>query len=336
MRILLTGAAGFIGYFTAQRLVARGDTVVGLDNLNEYYSVALKEARLARLLPLPGFEFRQIDCSDPSALASAFDGAPFDAVIHLAAQAGVRYSLKNPLAYVESNLLGFTNILEACRNAGIGHLVYASTSSVYGGNTKLPFGESDPVDHPVSFYAATKKANELMAHAYSHLYALPTTGLRFFTVYGPWGRPDMSPMLFAHAIMEGRPIEVFNGGDMARDFTYVEDIVEGVVRIVDHPAAPDPSFDRAAPDAASSTAPYRIYNIGGQRSINLLDYIATLEKVLGHTTTKVMLPMQAGDVKTTFADTSRIEAAVGFTPGTALEDGLRIFADWFKSYYRYS
>jgi UDP-glucuronate 4-epimerase len=336
MKCLVTGAAGFIGYFTALRLLERGDEVVGIDNLNDYYSVDLKQARLDRLSPHSGFTFERCDCSDSAAISRLFLKHRFGAVVHLAAQAGVRYSIENPMAYAQSNLLGFTNVLEGCRRAEVGHLVYASTSSVYGGNSKLPFSESDPVDHPVSFYAATKKANELMAHSYSHLFRLPTTGLRFFTVYGPWGRPDMSPMLFARAIMEGTPIQVFNGGDMARDFTYIDDIVEGVVRIVDVPAAVNPSFDPGQPDPASSNAPYRIYNIGESCSVNLMEYIDTLERVLGRSTAKIYLPMQAGDVKATYAATDRIQSSIGFSPRTSLEDGLRVFAQWFKDYYRYT
>lgn len=335
MRILVTGCAGFIGYFTAQRLLERGDEVVGIDNLNDFYDVRLKEARLARLRSSPSFCFEQIDCANPAALEVLFGKHGCRRVVHLAAQAGVRYSLKNPLAYVHSNLYGFANILEACRHSAVEHLVYASTSSVYGGNSKLPFDESDPVDHPVSLYAATKKSNELMAHAYSHLYRIPSTGLRFFTVYGPWGRPDMSPILFAHAIMQGKPIDVFNQGNMSRDFTYVDDIVEGLVRVLDQPARPDPQYDAHAPDPATSDAPYRIYNIGNHQAVTLLDYIATLERVLGRSTAKNLLPMQPGDVASTYAATDRIRAAVGFSPSTPLEEGLRSFAAWFRHYYKY-
>ena len=335
MNILVTGCAGFIGFFAASRLLARGDRVIGIDNLNDYYDVKLKRARLAQLTPHANFSFEQIDISDGERVTALFAANRFNAVLHLAAQAGVRYSIVNPLAYANSNLIGFTHILEACRHARTGHLVYASTSSVYGGNRKLPFAESDPADHPVSFYAATKKANELMAHSYSHLFGLSTTGLRFFTVYGPWGRPDMSPMLFARAIMEGKPIEVFNHGDMARDFTYVDDIAEGTIRILDQPAASHPAFDAAAPDAATSDAPWRVYNIGNHRSVNLLTYIETLERALGKTTEKIMKPMQDGDVKDTYAETARLSAAVGFAPATSLEDGLARFAAWFKGYYGY-
>ena len=333
MNVLVTGCAGFIGFFAAKRLLQRGDQVIGIDNLNDYYDVKLKRDRLAQLTPHPNFSFEQIDIADGDRIAALFAAHRFDAVLHLAAQAGVRYSIVNPLAYANSNLIGFTHILEACRHTRVGHLVYASTSSVYGGNRKLPFAESDAVDHPVSFYAATKKANELMAHSYSHLFGLPTTGLRFFTVYGPWGRPDMSPMLFARAIMEGKPTEVFNHGDMARDFTYVDDIVEGAIRILDKPATSDSAFDAAAPDAATSAAPWRVYNIGNHRSVNLLTYIETLERVLGKSTEKIMKPMQDGDVKDTFADTTRLQAAVSFAPATTLDEGLARFAAWFRSYY---
>jgi len=333
MTTLVTGCAGFIGFFACKALLARGDAVVGVDNLNDYYDVRLKHDRLKQLESSPGFRFEKIDVADPDAVTRLFAGSRFTNVLHLAAQAGVRYSLVNPAAYTHSNLIGFANIVEACRRAEVAHLVYASTSSVYGGNRKLPFSETDPVDHPVSFYAATKKANELMAHSYSHLFGLPTTGLRFFTVYGPWGRPDMSPMLFASAIMEGRPIQVFNHGDMTRDFTYVEDIVEGTIRVLDQPATPDPAFDAMQPDAATSDAPWRIYNIGNHRSVNLLSYIETLERALGKTTEKIFEPMQDGDVKDTYADTARLEAAVGFAPETPLESGLARFADWFRSYY---
>ena len=333
MKILVTGCAGFIGFFATQYLLARGNTVVGVDNVNDYYDVGLKLARLERLTPAANFTFERADIADNERMAALFSAHRFDAVLHLAAQAGVRYSLVNPLAYARSNLIGFTHILEGCRQTGVGHLVYASTSSVYGGNRKLPFAETDAADHPVSFYAATKKANEAMAHSYSHLFGLPTTGLRFFTVYGPWGRPDMSPMLFARAIMEGKPIEVFNHGDMARDFTYVDDIVEGTIRILDKPAASDAAFDPFAPDATTSASPWRIYNIGNHCSVSLLTYIETLERVLGKSTNKIMKPMQDGDVKDTYADTTRLYEAVGFAPSTSLDEGLARFAAWFKSYY---
>ncbi len=333
MKVLVTGCAGFIGFFACQALLARGDEVVGIDNLNDYYDVRLKHDRLQQLQAQPGFRFEQIDIADADAITRLFSTGRFARVLHLAAQAGVRYSLVNPAAYTHSNLVGFANVVEACRRNDVEHLVYASTSSVYGGNRKLPFSETDAVDHPVSFYAATKKANEAMAHSYSHLFGLPTTGLRFFTVYGPWGRPDMSPMLFANAIVAGRPIEVFNHGDMSRDFTYVEDIVEGAVRILDRPAAPDPLFDPTAPVAATSNAPWRVYNIGNHRSVKLLDYIETLERALGRSTEKILKPMQDGDVKDTYADISRLDAAIGFAPSTLLDEGLGRFAAWFKRYY---
>ena len=333
MNVLVTGCAGFIGFFTSQKLLARGDRVVGIDNLNDYYDVRLKKDRLLQLQSKQNFRFEPIDVADRDAIAHLFEHDRFDAVLHLAAQAGVRYSLVNPSAYTRSNLEGFANVIEACRRNGVKHLVYASSSSVYGGNRKLPFAETDAVDHPVSFYAATKRANELTAHSYSHLFGLPTTGLRYFTVYGPWGRPDMSPMLFARAIMESRPIEVFNHGDMTRDFTYVDDIVEGTIRVLDRPATPDPAFDWNKPDAATSNAPWRVYNIGNHQSVNLLTYIETLERMLGKATEKIMRPMQDGDVKDTYADTTRLQAAVGFAPSTTLEEGLGRFAVWFRSYY---
>ena len=333
MNVLVTGCAGFIGFFASQKLLARGDRVVGIDNLNDYYDVRLKKDRLLQLQGRQDFRFEQIDVGVNGAITQLFEHERFDAVLHLAAQAGVRYSLVNPAAYTHSNLIGFANVLEACRHNGVKHLVYASTSSVYGGNRKLPFAETDAVDHPVSFYAATKKANELMAHSYSHLFGLPTTGLRYFTVYGPWGRPDMSPMLFARAIMEGRPIEVFNHGDMTRDFTYIDDIVEGTIRVLDRPAVPDPAFDSRSPDAATSDAPWCVFNIGNHRSVNLLTYIEMLERMLGKSTEKIMRPMQDGDVKDTYADTTRLQAATGFAPSTTLEEGLARFAAWFRSYY---
>ena len=335
MNVLVTGCAGFIGFFASQKLLARGDRVVGIDNLNDYYDVRLKKDRLLQLQSKQNFRFEPIDVADSDAITHLFEHERYDAVLHLAAQAGVRYSLVNPAAYTQSNLVGFANVIEACRRNGVKHLVYASTSSVYGGNRKLPFAEIDAVDHPVSFYAATKKANELMAHSYSHLFGLPTTGLRYFTVYGPWGRPDMSPMLFARAIMEGRAIEVFNHGDMTRDFTYIDDIVEGTIRVLDRPAAPDPAFDSYTPDAATSDAPWRVFNIGNHQSVNLLTYIETLERMLGKSTEKIMRPMQDGDVKDTYADTSRLQAAVGFAPSMTLEEGLARFAAWFRSYYGY-
>ena len=333
MNVLVTGCAGFIGFFASQKLLGRGDRVVGIDNLNDYYDVRLKKDRLLQSQGKQGFRFEQIDIADHDAITHLFEHQRFDAVLHLAAQAGVRYSLVNPGAYTHSNLVGFANVIEACRRNDVKHLVYASTSSVYGGNRKLPFSETDSVDHPVSYYAATKKANESMAHSYSHLFGLPTTGLRYFTVYGPWGRPDMSPMLFARAIMESRPIEVFNRGDMTRDFTYIDDIVEGTIRVLDRPAIPDATFDSCSPDAATSDAPWRVFNIGNHQSVNLMTYIETLERMLGKSTEKIMRPMQDGDVKDTYADTSRLRAAVGFAPSTTLEEGLARFAAWFRSYY---
>ena len=326
MKILVTGAAGFIGHQTTLRLLARGDTVIGVDNLNDYYDVSLKEARLQDIAKHPqasNFKFIKLDLADTSATEALFKAEQPERVIHLAAQAGVRYSLQNPHAYVQSNLVAFTNILEGCRHNKVAHLVYASSSSVYGGNTKLPFSEQDTVDHPVSLYAATKKANELMAHTYSHLYGVPTTGLRFFTVYGPWGRPDMSPFLFADAILSNKPIKVFNHGDMMRDFTYIDDIVEGVVRVADKPATPK----------ANSSVPYRVLNIGNNQPERLMDFIGILENAFGKVAQKEFLPMQDGDVKATYADTSALESWVGFKPYTPLKDGIAKFADWYKAYY---
>ena len=334
MKILLTGAAGFIGMTAALRLLARGDEVVGLDNLNDYYDVALKESRLARLTPHTGFRFVKMDVADTPSMAKLFAAEKFDRVIHLAAQAGVRYSLQNPHAYIESNILGFTNILEGCRHAKVQHLVYASSSSVYGGNTKMPFSEHDSVDHPVSLYAATKKANELMAHTYSHLYGLPTTGLRFFTVYGPWGRPDMALFLFTKAILEGRAIDVFNHGDMQRDFTYVDDIVEGVIRVLDRVASPDPAYDAMAADPATSSAPYRVFNIGNNNPVNLLDFIGCIENALSMKAEKRLLPLQDGDVPATYANTDALNDWVGFVPGTTVQDGVNRFVAWYRDYYK--
>lgn len=333
MRILLTGAAGFIGMHTALALLARDDEVVGLDNLNDYYEVGLKEARLARLTGHPNFRFVKLDLADRPGMAELFTREKPQRVVHLAAQAGVRYSLKNPHAYVDSNLTGFVNILEGCRHGAVEHLVYASSSSVYGGNVKMPFSEHDPVDHPVSLYAATKKANELMAHTYSHLYALPTTGLRFFTVYGPWGRPDMAYFLFTRAILEGRPIDVYNHGQMRRDFTYIDDIVRGVLGALDKPAEPDPRFDPALPDPATSNAPYRVFNIGNHQPVELLDFIAALENALGRKATLNFLPMQDGDVPATYADTSELAALTGFAPATPVQEGVERFVDWYKAHY---
>lgn len=334
MKILLTGAAGFIGMTTALRLLGRGDEVVGLDNLNDYYDVSLKESRLRRLMPHAGFRFVKMDVADRHGVAQLFAEEQFDRVIHLAAQAGVRYSIKNPHAYVDSNIVGFVNILEGCRHNTVDHLVYASSSSVYGGNTKMPFSEHDSVDHPVSLYAATKKANELMAHTYSHLYGLPTTGLRFFTVYGPWGRPDMALFLFTKAILGGHPIDVFNYGQMQRDFTFVDDIVEGVVRVVDRIAAPDPAFDSARADPATSNVPYRVFNIGNNNPVPLLDFIACIEEALGQKAEKRLLPLQDGDVPATYANTDALKEWVGFVPGTAVEQGVRRFVAWYREYYK--
>ena len=332
-KILVTGAAGFIGYHVAERLLAAGREVVGVDNLNAYYDPALKEARLARLTGRDGFTFRKASLEDRPAMAEIFAAGRFDGVVHLGAQAGVRYSLENPHAYVDANLVGFVNVLEGCRHGGVSHLVYASSSSVYGANTKVPFSVHDAVDHPLSLYAATKKANELMAHTYAHLYRLPVSGLRFFTVYGPWGRPDMALFLFTKAILEGREIDVFNHGEMKRDFTFVSDIVEGVVRVLDHVATPDEAWSSRAPDPASSAAPYRVYNIGNHEPVPLLELIATLERALGVSAKKRMLPMQAGDVPATYADVDALRDAVGFRPATPLAEGVAKFVSWYRSFY---
>jgi len=334
MRILVTGTAGFIGAALAERLLARGDEVLGIDNHNNYYDPALKEARLARFAGHPGYIHVRADLADAPAVNAAFADFKPQRVANLAAQAGVRYSLKNPQAYVQSNLVGFGNILEACRHGDVEHLVYASSSSVYGANRKLPFAVEDAVDHPVSLYAATKKANELMAHSYSHLYGLPTTGLRFFTVYGPWGRPDMSPMLFADRISRGEAIDVFNHGNHSRDFTYVDDIVEGVIRTLDHPAAPDPAYDAQSPNPGSSNAPYRVYNIGNDQPVQLLRFIELLEQHLGRTVAKNLLPMQPGDVPDTWADVSALRRDVGYAPNTPIEEGVARFVAWYRDYFR--
>jgi UDP-glucuronate 4-epimerase len=331
-KVLLTGAAGFIGMHLALRLLARGDSVIGIDNLNNYYDVSLKKARLARLVPHPNFRFIKADVADRSAMALLFEQERVERVVHLAAQAGVRYSITHPHAYIDANLQGFINIMEGCRHQDIHHLVYASSSSVYGGNTKLPFTESDAVDHPVSLYAATKKANELMAHTYSHLYRLPTTGLRFFTVYGPWGRPDMALFIFTKAILEGRAIDVFNHGQMVRDFTFIDDIVEGALRVLDKPATPNPNFDASQPDAASSNAPYRVFNIGNSHPTPLMDYITAIEDALGIKAIKNFLPMQAGDVPATSANTDALHDWVGFKPETPVKEGVDRFVNWYKSY----
>ena len=334
MKILLTGAAGFIGSTATLRLLARGDDVVGLDNLNDYYSVQLKRDRLARLTPYPNFRFVQMDVADRPGIEALFAKERFDRVIHLAAQAGVRYSLQNPHAYVDSNIVGFMNILEGCRHSQVQHLVYASSSSVYGGNTKMPFSEHDSVDHPVSMYAATKKANELMAHTYSHLFGLPTTGLRFFTVYGPWGRPDMALFLFTKAILEGRPIDVFNHGQMQRDFTFVDDIVEGVIRVLDRTAAPDAAYRPEEPDPGTSNAPFRVFNIGNHNPVPLLDFIACIEDAIGIKAQKNLLPLQDGDVPATYADVDALRDWVGFTPATDIRTGIGRFVAWYRDYYR--
>ena len=333
MRILVTGAAGFIGSRLSERLLARGDQVLGYDNLNDYYDPSLKEARLARLLPHPSFRFVRGALEDRDMLGSAFNGFAPNRVVNLAAQAGVRYSLENPHAYVDSNITGFLNVLEACRHRDVEHLVYASSSSVYGANRKLPFAVEDGVDHPVSLYAATKKANELMAHTYSHLFGLPTTGLRFFTVYGPWGRPDMALFLFTRKILAGEPIQVFNHGRHSRDFTYIDDIVEGVIRTLDNVPGPDPAHDPLAPSPATSSAPYRVYNIGNHQPVDLLHYIEVIEDCLGRKALKQMLPLQPGDVPDTCADVGALMRDTGYTPSTSVETGVQRFVAWYLDYY---
>ncbi|MDX8408958.1 MAG: NAD-dependent epimerase [Mariprofundales bacterium] len=332
-KVLVTGAAGFIGSHVCIRLLARGDTVVGLDNLNDYYDVSLKEARLARFYDHAQFRFVKTDLADRVGMETLFAEEKFDRVINLAAQAGVRYSLENPHAYIESNIVGFTNILEGCRHHDVRHLVYASSSSVYGANENMPFSVHDNVDHPLSLYAASKKANELMAHTYSHLYGLATTGLRFFTVYGPWGRPDMALFLFTRAMLENRPIDVFNHGKMQRDFTYVDDIVEGVIRVLDHTATQNTAWSGASPDPGTSKAPWRIYNIGNANPVNLMDYIAAIEKALGITAKKNFLPMQDGDVPATYADVQALIDDVGYRPNTTVEDGVARFVAWYREFY---
>ena len=334
MKILLTGAAGFCGMHVALRLLQRHDEVIGIDSCNDYYAPRLKHARLGQLTPHPNFTFESIDVCDQSALNALFAAERFDRVVHLAAQPGVRYSLQNPGAYIQSNIVGFTNILEACRNHQVEHLVYASSSSVYGANTKVPFSEHDSADHPVSLYAATKKANELLAHSYSHLFGLPTTGLRYFTVYGPWGRPDMSPWLFTSAILEGRPIKVFNHGRMQRDFTFVDDIAKATIAVLDSIPTPDVTFDLQNPTPASSYAPFRVYNVGNERPVELLHFIETLEKALGREAVKEFLPMQPGDIEVTRADVSALRAAVGFTPSTPIEVGIPQWVDWYRTYHQ--
>ncbi len=348
MKILITGTAGFVGYHLAERLLARGDEVIGIDSINNYYDVSLKIARLEAAgirrhkiaykeeVPSkvnPNYRFVQLDLEDAVALQNLFREHRFDVVVHLAAQAGVRYSLKNPQAYLQSNIQGFLNVLEACRAFPVRHLVYASSSSVYGLNQKVPFRTDDPVDHPVSLYAASKKSNELMAHTYSHLFAIPTTGLRFFTVYGPWGRPDMAYFLFTEAILNNRPIKVFNHGNMQRDFTYVDDITEGVMRVIDRAPEPNAAWDRVQLHAPTSSAPYRIYNIGNNAPVRLLDFIEAIEHALGKKAEKNMLPMQPGDVETTYADVSDLVAEFGYQPSTSIEEGVGRFVDWYKEYY---
>ena len=334
MRLLLTGAAGFIGYHVTQRLLERGDDVVGIDSLNEYYDVSLKKARLSRLQGTKGFEFEHADIADKGAMQRIFDSGDFDAIVNFAAQAGVRYSLVNPHAYVEANVVGFTNILEGARKHGTKHLVFASTSSIYGLNTSLPFSEGQNTDHPVSLYAATKKANEAMAHSYAHLFNIPCTGLRFFTVYGPWGRPDMALFKFTKGILAGEAIPVFNEGRMVRDFTYISDIVEGVVRVIDRPAQPDKLWDAGDPSPPTSAAPWRIYNIGNNRRVELMDYIRAIEEALGMKAKLEMLPMQAGDVMATEADTRALEALTGFKPKTPVREGVKRFVEWYREYYK--
>lgn len=335
MRILVTGAAGFIGFHVARRLLARGDTVVGLDNLNAYYDVGLKKARVAMLREEKAFRFVKADLADRNAMAGLFaNDGPFDAIVNLAAQAGVRYSIENPHAYIDANITGFLNVLEGARHHKTGHLVFASTSSVYGLNSRMPFEESQNTDHPVALYAATKKANEAMAHSYAHLFGIPCTGLRFFTVYGPWGRPDMALFKFTKGILEGEPIPVFNEGRMIRDFTYVDDIVEGIVRVVDRPPQPDPAWDAQNPDPATSSAPWRIFNIGNRQRVELMRYIHAIEEAVGRKATLEMLPMQAGDVMATEADTRALEALTEFRPATPVEEGIRRFVAWYREYYR--
>ena len=333
MKIIVTGAAGFIGMHCAKILLDRGDQVVGIDNLNDYYDVSLKEARLDRLTSHYNFQFCKCSIEDRDAIAAIFSQEKPDRVIHLAAQAGVRNSLTNPHAYIDANVMGFTNILEGCRHNGISHLVYASSSSVYGGNTSMPFSEHDNIDHPISLYAATKKANELMAHTYNTLYGLPTTDLRFFTVYGPWGRPDVALFLFAKAIFKGEAIQIFNNGQMVRDFTYIDDIVEGVIRVLDKPAASNAEFDTNLPDPATGAAPYRVFNIGNGRPIPLMDYIGALEQALCIKAIKEFLPMQLGDVPATSADTRELGAWVGFQPNTPVTDGVAKFVEWYRGFY---
>ena len=333
MKVLVTGAAGFIGYSLCQRLLDRGDSVMGIDNLNDYYDVTLKEARLTRLTSRGNFLFQRLDLSDREGMNDLFEREGFERVVNLAAQAGVRYSLENPYAYVESNLVGFLNVLEGCRYTNVEHLVYASSSSVYGANATMPFSVHDNVDHPLSMYAASKKANELMAHTYSNLYGLPTTGLRFFTVYGPWGRPDMALFIFTRKILAGEPIDVFNYGKHRRDFTYIDDIVEGVIRVLDQVATPNPNWSGLAPDPGTSRAPYRLYNIGNHQPVELERYIAVLEEYLGRKAERNLLPLQPGDVPDTYADVTDLIAAVDYQPTTPVEEGIARFVEWYRDFY---
>jgi UDP-glucuronate 4-epimerase len=334
MKVLVTGAAGFIGSATARRFLARGDAVVGLDNLNDYYDVKLKEARLARLTPLRGFSFTKLDLADQAGMAALFARERFERVVHLGAQAGVRHSLKDPHSYISANVVGTLNVLEGCRHTGVQHLVFASTSSVYGASTAMPFSVHEPASHPLSLYAASKRSTELMAHNYAALFGIPVTGLRFFTVYGPWGRPDMALFLFARAIIDGKPIEVFNNGHHKRDFTYVEDIVEGVVRATDRIAMANPNWDSNRPDPATARYPYRLYNIGSNRPVELMRYIEVLEQCLGRKAEKLMMPLQLGDVPDTYANVDELVADVGYKPDTPIEVGVKNFVDWFREYYR--
>ncbi|NTW70165.1 MAG: NAD-dependent epimerase [Chlorobiaceae bacterium] len=334
MKILVTGAAGFIGFHVCKQLLERGEEVTGVDNMNDYYDVSLKESRLSMLLPCEGFRFVKADIADRAAMEELFSTGKFEKVVNLAAQAGVRYSLINPHAYIESNILGFTNILEGCRHNGVKHLVYASSSSVYGANETMPFSVHDNVDHPLSLYAASKKANELMAHTYSHLYKLPTTGLRFFTVYGPWGRPDMALFLFTDAIVNNKPIKIFNYGKHRRDFTFVDDITEGIIRTLDHIAEPNPEWSGLKPDPGTSKAPWRVYNIGNSNPVDLMDYIKAIEDQLGKTAEKEYLPLQPGDVPDTYADVDQLMQDVHYKPETTVQEGIKKFVAWYKEYYK--
>ncbi len=333
MKVLITGAAGFIGYHLAAALCERGEDVIGIDNLNDYYDVSLKNARLAKLEKQNHFKFIKLDIADRKAMQHLFDTHPFDAIVNLAAQAGVRYSIENPYAYVDANLVGFTHILEGARQQQVKHLVFASSSSVYGANTNYPFSENNNVDHPIALYAASKKANELMAHSYAHLYQIPCTGLRFFTVYGPWGRPDMALFKFTKNMLADKPIDVYNHGNMARDFTYIDDIIEGVIRAIDNPAKPNPNWSSQKPDPASSYAPYRIYNIGNNNPVKLMDFIKTLENRLKKTAKKNMLPLQPGDVPETYADVNNLQQDLGYKPSTSIQEGIHQFVSWYLSYY---